>query len=48
MPRADRKGHRARPEDSLAEHEKARGDDPELAAKLRIEERELEGVGALN
>jgi hypothetical protein len=28
--------------------EEIRGDDPELAAWLRIEERELEGVGELN
>ena len=41
MSRADRKGHRARPEDSVAEYEKARGDDPTLASYLRIEEREL-------
>jgi hypothetical protein len=27
---------------------RVRGDDPELASYLRIEERELEGVGALN
>jgi len=25
-----------------------RGDDPEVAAKLRIKERELEGLGAVN
>jgi hypothetical protein len=33
-----------------AEHfiEEIRGDDPEIAAKLRIEDRELEGVGELN
>jgi hypothetical protein len=28
--------------------EEVRGDEPELAAKLRIEERELEGVGSPN
>jgi hypothetical protein len=28
--------------------EEVRGDDPEVAAKLRIEERELDGVGEPN
>jgi hypothetical protein len=28
--------------------EEVRGDDPDVAAQLRIEERELEGVGGLN
>jgi hypothetical protein len=28
--------------------EEVRGDDPDIAAKLRIETRELQGVGGLN
>ena len=37
-----------RREDAERFIEEIRGDDPEIAAKLRIEERELDGVGALN
>ena len=37
-----------RREDAERFIEEVRGDDPELAGYLRIEERELEGVGGLN
>jgi hypothetical protein len=37
-----------RREDAERFIEEARGDDPEVAAKLRIDERELGGVGELN
>jgi hypothetical protein len=37
-----------RREDAERFVEEVRGDDPEVAAKLRIDERELEGVGGLN
>ena len=33
---------------SGAVHRRGAGDEPEIAAKLRIEERELQGVGGLN
>ena len=37
-----------RSEDAERFVEEVHGDDPEMAAKLRIEERELEGVGGPN
>ena len=37
-----------RREDAERFIEEVRGDDREVAAKLRVEERELEGVGGLN
>jgi hypothetical protein len=37
-----------RREDAERFIEEVRGDDPEVAAQMRIEERELEGVGGLN
>jgi hypothetical protein len=36
------------PRDAESFIEEVRGDDPEVAAKLSVEERELEGVGGLN
>jgi hypothetical protein len=37
-----------RREDAERFIEKIRSDDPEMAADMRIEERELEGIGGLN
>ena len=37
-----------RREDAERFIEEVRGDDPEAAGKLRIDERELDGVGGLN